>query len=121
LHTIVIVPPHGDDAKPDPGSLAPLETFRRHLALGELAYTVDAAGDAIWPPRVGLAWRISAGLGTVYATTENHPRDGETRNVSLVDLDEGFRMMSTVLGGSARVGMRVRVQSADGIAVFVPA
>ena len=52
----------------------------------------------------------SAGLGAVYSTTTLHEREGE-RNIALVDLDEGFRMMSTVVGvapGDVRIGMRVR-------------
>ena len=53
-------------------------------------------------------WRVSAGHGTVYATTTARPRDGEPYDVSLIDLDEGFRMMSRVAGGG-RIGQRVRV------------
>src|SRR6185295_863263 len=87
---------------------------------GRLLYQVDAAGTALWPPRVAapatggeLTWRESAGLGTVYAATAIHARDAEPRSVVLVELDEGFRMMSRVEGiaaGDVHVGMRVRLR-----------
>jgi len=68
-------------------------------------------------------WRESAGLGTVHSTTWVRPRDGEPRNIALVDLDEGFRMMSRVDAGEVTIGLRVRVRfdGADHIPVFVPA
>ena len=81
----------------------------------------DAAGRPVFQPRVGPSeWRVSAGLGTVYSTTTVHRRGEEPRDVSLVDLDEGFRMMTTVRGG-ARIGMRVRVAFDHGVPVFEPA
>ena len=43
-----------------------------------------------------LEWRVSKGLGTVYATTVVHPAEGEPFNVALIDCDEGFRLMSRV-------------------------
>ena len=102
-------------------SLAPVDEFRRHALRGQLAYTVDESGRPVWPPQTGLAWQPSAGEGTVYATTSNHTRDQPPRNVSLIDLDEGFRMMSTVTGEDVYVGMRVRVRFAGAVAVFDPA
>jgi uncharacterized OB-fold protein len=87
---------------------------------GRLVYQVDAAGRALWPPRLAapltgedLSWRESAGLGSVYAATAIHARDAEPRSIVLVELDEGFRMMSSVAGIAAEdvtVGMRVRVR-----------
>lgn len=72
-------------------------------------------------PRVGdgLQWRVSAGRGTVYAVTVVHPRGGEAYNIVLVDLDEGFRMMSAVTGAEpavigARVEVRWREDEGDG-------
>ncbi|MBN9474883.1 MAG: hypothetical protein ABS43_03130 [Bordetella sp. SCN 67-23] len=103
-------------------SLSPLAAFRDHLARGELAYQYDpASGRAVFPPRVigpgtgnpDLAWRASAGLGTVYAVTVISPRDQAPYNVVLVDMDEGFRLMSRVEGVPAddvRIGLRVRAQ-----------
>ena len=69
---------------------------------------------AVHPPRPmcpvcgsrDLAWEESAGAGAVYSSSDVHTRE-ETYNVSLVDLDEGFRVMSTVVLGVA-IGTRVR-------------
>lgn len=103
---------------------SPAATFAEHAARGELAFQVDAAGAPVFHPRVGpYAWRVSAGLGTVYATTTVHPRDGEPYDVSLVDLDEGFRMMARVEGVApedVRIGMRVRVRFAEDGGAHVP-
>jgi len=92
---------------------APADLFAEHCARGELAYQVDSDGRPVFHPRVGpYEWRLSAGLGTVYATTTVHRRGEDEHHVSLIDLDEGFRMMSTVRGGGV-VGMRVRVAFDD--------
>src|SRR3954467_1513849 len=100
---------------------APADHFAEHCARGELAYQVDSAGQAVFHPRVGPhEWRVSAGLGTVYATTTVHRRGEDEHDVSLIDLDEVFRRMSTVRGGG-EVGMRVRVAFEDGLPVFDPA
>lgn len=103
---------------------SPLAVFQQHCQRGELAYQVDAAGNAVFYPRLvapgsggALEWRISAGLGTVHATTTLHPRNAEPYDVSLIDLDEGFRMMSRVEGiapHEVRIGMRVKVRMAAG-------
>jgi hypothetical protein len=108
---------------------SPAATFAEHAARGELAFQVDAEGVPVFHPRVGpYAWRVSAGLGAVYATTTVRPRGGEAYDVSLVDLDEGFRMMARVEGVApedVRIGMRVRVrfERVDGahVPVFEPA
>ena len=73
-----------------------------------------ACRSAIHPPRPlcpvcgsrDLAFEKSAGEGVVYSTSDVHTREG-VHNVSLVDLDEGFRVMSTIEGG-APIGTRVR-------------
>src|SRR3954466_7696446 len=97
---------------------APVDVFAEHCARGELGYQVDADGRAIFHPRVGpYEWRVSAGLGTVYASTTVHRRGGGPHGVSRVGLDEGFRMMSTVRGGG-EIGMWVRVVFDDGVPVF---
>jgi uncharacterized protein len=101
---------------------APLKTYLDHLARGELAYQFSRdAGRAVFYPRVlcpftgsdQLEWRISKGLGTVYATTVVHPAEGKPFNVALVDCDEGFRLMSRVEGiapEQVRIGQRVRLR-----------
>ena len=97
---------------------SPAEVFAEHCGRGELAFQVDADGRPVFPPRVGpFTWRVSAGLGTVYATTTVRRRGEEPHDVSLVDLDEGFRMMSRVRGGGT-IGRRVRVAFEDGVPVF---
>jgi len=85
---------------------SPLAVYQAHLEKGELAYQWSPdAQQAVFYPRVicpftgsdRLEWRVSAGLGTVYATTVTHPaREGEPYNVALIDCDEGFRLMSRV-------------------------
>lgn len=99
---------------------SPVATFAEHCARGELAYTVDAAGAPVWPPRTGLAWRVGAGAGTVYATTTVRPRGEEPHNVALIDLDEGYRMMASVDAAAVVIGMRVTVRFDDGVPVFAP-
>ncbi len=57
-------------------------------------------------------WRRSTGTGTVYSHSEI-PATSKTpgRNVILVDMDDGFRMMSTLLDATAedlQIGTRVQ-------------
>jgi uncharacterized OB-fold protein len=118
---------------------APLKTYLDHLTRNELAYQFSReAGRAVFYPRVlcpytgsdQLEWRISKGLGTVYATTVVHPAESKPFNVALVDCDEGFRLMSRVediAPEQVRIGQRVRfrVHRAEGdedpYPVFTPA
>jgi uncharacterized OB-fold protein len=117
-----------EDRAMDRIAQSPLATYQQHLENGELAYQWSVpAGRAVFYPRVicpysgsdRLEWRISAGLGTVYATTVTHPRQGAPYNVALIDLDEGFRLMSRVediAADAVTIGMRVRfrVHRAEG-------
>ena len=98
---------------------SPAFVVAEHAARGELAYQLDADGRPQWPPRFGpFAWAVSAGTGIVYASTTVH-RPGEApADVSLVDLDEGFRVMSSVVGGPVAIGTRVRVAWEGVLAVF---
>ena len=115
---------------------APALTYRRYLENGKLGYQRCAdCSAAIFYPRMlcpicgsgTLGWRESAGRGTVYATTALHGRNRDPRNVVLVDLDEGFRMMGRVEGVPAEeveIGTRVRFEVHRGeqdepVAVFV--
>jgi uncharacterized OB-fold protein len=115
---------------------APAVTYRRHLESGKLGYQRCAdCSAAVFYPRVlcpvcgsgALEWHESAGRGTVYATTAVHSRNRDPRNVVLVDLDEGFRMMSRVEGVPAeevaigtRVSFEVRHEEEDEpVAVFL--
>jgi uncharacterized OB-fold protein len=101
---------------------SPNATYVAHCRRGELAYQVDGSnGKSVFPPRVmapgsgsvDLSWRVSAGVGTVYATTAVANRGAPAHNVALIDMDEGFRLMSRVERIdplSVRIGMRVRVR-----------
>ena len=99
---------------------SPLGTYIAHLKRGELGYQFSPSlGRAVFYPRViapetgkaDLEWRVSKGLGTVHATTVVHPQQGEPFNVCLVDVDEGFRMMSRVediTPTDVKIGLRVK-------------
>lgn len=118
---------------------SPNKVYVEHLQRGELAYQFSPeAGKAIFHPRVlcpftgsdRLEWRVSKGLGTVYATTVVHPGEGAPYNVALIDCDEGFRMMSRVediAPDKVRIGQRVRLRvhpakgDEDPFPLFVPA
>ena len=101
---------------------SPNAVFVAHCRNGELAYQRDTAtGQAVFHPRLiapgtgtdTLEWQLSAGLGTVYATTVVHTRGAPPHNVALIDRDEGFRMMSRVEDidpMAVRIGQRVRVR-----------
>ncbi len=97
---------------------APADVYWDHCRKRELAYQVDTQGKPVFPPRVGdgLQWRVSAGRGVVHAVTVAHPRgEDEAYNIVLVDVDEGFRMMSTVQGaGPIVIGARVEVRWREG-------
>jgi uncharacterized OB-fold protein len=98
---------------------SPLGIYNEHLQRGELAYQFSpSVSKAVFYPRIicpytgseELEWRISKGLGTVHATTVVHPAQGEAYNVCLVDMDEGYRLMSRVEDidpMAVKIGMRV--------------
>jgi uncharacterized protein len=107
---------------------SPLGTYIAHLKRGQLAYQFSpSTNQVVFYPRViapgtgaaDLEWRVSQGLGTVHATTVVHPQQGAPYNVCLVDLDEGFRLMSRVEDiepTQVTIGLRVRfrVHTPDG-------
>lgn len=117
---------------------SPYGIYLEHCRRGELAYQVSTAdGKAVFYPRVAapgsghtnLEWRASKGQGTVYATTVVYYRNEPPLNVALIDLDEGFRMMSRVEGVDplqVKIGMRVSVRMNPGddkqppYPVFIP-
>jgi len=76
-----------------------------------------------------LGWVVCLGTGTVYSTStvRRRPEHGGDYDVSLVELDEGVRMMSRVvdiLPSEVCIGMRVRAQLRAGktgnMVVFTP-
>jgi uncharacterized protein len=101
---------------------SPLAIYQEHLDRGELAYQVSAAdGQAVFFPRVvaprtgrsDLVWQVSRGEGTVYSTTVAYYKGEPPLNIALIDLDEGFRMMSRVediAAEAVKIGMRVKLR-----------
>nr|WP_246305119.1 OB-fold domain-containing protein [Nocardioides marinisabuli] len=72
-------------------------------------------------------WRASAGRGAVYSTTALSPRDKPPYAIVLIDLDEGYRMMSRIEGVDAeatriddRVSVRFTPAGEDVLPLFVP-
>jgi len=111
------------------------QIFKDHCLKGQLAYQVTDQGQVVFYPRVcapqsgeELHWKVSKGLGTVYSCTEIFAKDRASYNVSLIDLDEGFRMMSRVdglLAHQVKIGLRVKLKMdfsnpAEPLPVFVP-
>ncbi len=100
--------------------------FQYHNALREGRFVIqhcDGCGLHVFFPRVvcphcagtSLRWVEPSGTGVVYSTTTVRQRaeKGGDYDVSLIDLDEGVRMMSRVEGlppGEVRIGMRVRAR-----------
>jgi uncharacterized OB-fold protein len=108
-------------------TVSPHLTYRDGLAAGRLLYQRCGRCDAaVFPPRlvcpqcgaITLSTESSEGTGTVYSTTAVSRRDLPAYSVCLIDLDEGFRMMSTVSGIPAEevaIGLRVAfVPETDG-------
>jgi len=112
----------------------------------KLMYQVDKdTGDVVFYPRrhnpqngsTNLEWRESKGEGTIYTFSvvrqNRHPafRDLGAYAVAYVDLDEGFRMMTNIVGiddptTGIKIGQRVKLRWEDqegGIALpmFEPA
>ena len=106
------------------------------LAAGRfLIQRCDACAKHVYYPReacphcgsAALEWTAPRGTGTVYAVTtvRRKPADGGDYNVSLVDLDEGVRLMSRVTNVAPaevaigqRVQARVNVTEGKGVVVF---
>jgi uncharacterized OB-fold protein len=106
-------------ADPTPeGDVGPSRRYLETLREGRLVYQrCEQCSAAVFPPRVlcpvcaaeALRWEPSAGAGTVYSASTLTPRDEDPYTVVLVDLDEGFRVMSVVAGASAPLGSRVQL------------
>ena len=110
---------------PAPVEGVPHVTYRSYVDRGVLGYQrCESCATAVFPPRSrcpfcgahALAWRKSDGRGTVHALTQITPRSSAPYAVVLVDLDDGFRMMSRVNGVDERpvaIDDRVRVSFVD--------
>ncbi len=99
---------------------SPWGVYQQFCEEGKLAYQVTPSGQAVFFPRVvapltgeTLTWRISKGEGQVYSSTVIHAKGLDPYNVALIDLDEGFRMMSRVeeiAPYEVSIGMRVKLK-----------
>ena len=123
-----------DEAGPLSPDTAPDTVFERFLDEGALAFQrCTACATAVFPPRVlctacgspRLDWERSTGRGTVYSVTTLTPRDAAPYTVALIDLAEGFRLMSTVAtDGEVTIDSAVRADFTAGVTpagpYFVP-
>jgi uncharacterized protein len=101
----------------------PTTAYLQHMEAGTLPFqTCTACDTTFFYPRLmcpgcgsgDVEYRASAGRGAVYARTVIHQRDGEPYNVVLVDLDEGFRIMTSVedvANDDLTIGMRVALKA----------
>jgi len=118
-------------------AVSPLVEYKNFCKQGKLAYQFfPDSGSVIFHPRIldpksgsdNFEWKFSKGLGTVYASTTVHRKKDHIYNVSLIDVDEGFRMMSRIEdieSDLVKPGMRVRMRMATNEAgesypVFIP-
>ncbi len=104
----------------------------------ELKYQVcDDCGGVVWHPRrhcthctsLSLSWKTSKGEGTVYTYSivrqNYYPafREEIPYVIAWIDLDEGFRMLSNVVGVDAEsvsCGQRVKVSWDDQEGLSLP-
>jgi uncharacterized OB-fold protein len=104
------------------------KTFRDGLDRGE--FNIQQCGSCnkhIFYPRTlctncgspNLVWKKAAGTGTVYSTsTERYkPEAGGDKNIAVVQLDEGPRLMTDIPPADVKIGMRVtaHIGESDGI------
>jgi len=114
---------------PEPDTQPFWEATKRH----ELTYqTCNRCNEVIFYPRrhcpkcggLETTWNVSKGEGTVYTFSvimqSRHPAFAElgAYAIAYVDLDEGFRMMSNIVGvqdpvDDIRCGMRVKLRWED--------
>lgn len=111
---------------------SPRAAWEAYARDGKLAYQWSPdAGRAVWSPRVlcpfggraPLEWRVSAGRGAIHAITLTHPAQGEPYTVALIDMDEGFRIMSRVEGATGapeETGRRVTLRFVEEDGAPVP-
>jgi hypothetical protein len=103
--------------------MQPEAEFRAHLAEGRfMLQRARGSGCFVFPPRVvvpgsgeaDLEWVAARGRGSVHSATTVHCKPpAADYNVALIELAEGPRMMSTVVGiapSAVRIGMAVRAR-----------
>jgi uncharacterized protein len=105
----------------DADAVGPIEKFQRFLTSGRfMLQRSRSSGSYVFYPRTlepgsgsdDLEWVPSSGRGAVYAftTIRRKPERGGNFNISIVQLDEGPRLTTRVLGidpASVRIGLRV--------------
>ena len=113
-------------------SRGPDAVYQSLLDEGVLAFQwCTLSSTAVFPPRTrcpvcgagDLQWRRSGGAATVYASTTIAPRGEDAYCVALVDLDEGYRMMTNVVGADpagVRIGQPVALAFADRDGAAIP-
>lgn len=103
-----------DTSEPDLREQSPYGRFLEHCARGELVYQIGADGTAVFYPRVfDCCWAVSAGAGEIHASTIVRHRNEPPFALVLVDMDEGFRLMSRIdsdVPETVKIGDRVRVR-----------
>lgn len=115
---------------------SPHGRFLEHAAKGELAFQRDASGNAFFPPRLVSpkdgstpTWDISAGNGTIYSVTLARHKGEAPLPLAMIDLDEGFRMMSVIdseapealrIGDKVIVAFRPLAEGQPAMPVFKP-
>lgn len=120
----------------NPAAQSAQRSYQDELDRGRfLIQCCSACGQNNFPPRElcpecgspDVNWLQPSGDGAVYAVTTVRRKQeaGGDYNVSLIDLDEGVRMMSRVDGlasSDVQIGMRVRArilqQAGRGLVVF---
>ncbi|VTU16140.1 Zn-ribbon domain-containing OB-fold protein [Variovorax sp. RA8] len=111
----------------NPPAAGPEAAYRQRL--GEGVFEIqrcEACSKHFFYPRMlcrhcgsdAVRWVAPSGRATVYSTTvvRRKPEDGGNHNVSVVELDEGPRMMTRVEGvppEQVRIGARVAARIAD--------
>jgi uncharacterized protein len=87
--------------------LPPESAYDHLLASGLLGFQACArCSGPFFPPRLlcpacgasAAQWRLSRGAATVYSATTITPRGEDPYCVALVDVAEGYRMMTNIVG-----------------------
>ena len=116
------------DELPDPDS----SHYWEGISNSELRYQLcNSCKKSIFYPRSicptcggnDISWQVSSGLGEIYACTTIYRAPPKYKDkvpyiVALIDLNEGFRMMSEIIdfeGQVVSVGKRVQVTFRDDI------
>lgn len=107
--------------------MGPEAQFQAYLADGKFMIQRSVStGAYVFYPRpfiagtgeTDLEWVEASGEGTVYSTTTNRrsPEKGGTFNVALIDMAEGPRMLSRVVGMASEdvtIGLKVNAKIED--------